>query len=336
MGLKASAPGKVMISGEYAVLSGEPALVMAVDRRVEVTLEASASWQLRADDGPEEVISDPHFLQREQRPGTAVALALWCAARALGIRPDPMKIRVDSRRLQQAGTKLGLGSSAAVSVALTAALAHHEQSENLSLDTCFRTHDALQGTAGSGFDVAAAWRGGWFAFRREASEVSISAMAVPSAAACFVWTGQAARTSGFVERYRQWERSAAGSRETIAALGNATRAALKAVDDGDATAFVAALAASAAGLGVLADAASVPIFAGGHEQLLEIARTCAVAYKPCGAGGGDIGIAAARDESELSAFMHAARGEGYSILAMECDPHGVRVEREEAQRIAHS
>lgn len=336
MRLKASAPGKMLISGEYAVLSGEPALVMAVNRRVEVTLEASSSWHLSADGGPEEAISDPDFLQREQRPGTPVAVAVWCASRALGTQPDPMRIHVDSRRLQQGGSKLGLGSSAAVSVALTAALAHHERSGNLSLETCFRAHDTLQGTAGSGFDVAAAWRGGWFAFRREGAELSIHEVAAAPVPACFVWTGQVARTAGFVERYRQWERKAADSSEIMGALGNATRAALQAVDDGDAAAFVAALTASAAGLSALAGAASLPIFAGGHERLMAIAQACGVAYKPCGAGGGDIGIAAATDPSRLPAFMHAARSEGYSILAMECDPHGVRVEREEAQRIAHS
>jgi len=335
MRLKTSAPGKMMISGEYSVLSGEPALVMAVNRRVEVTLEAATSWQLRADDGPAEVVSDPRFLHREQPPQTPVALAVWCASRALGIRPDAMAVHIDSRHLQQAGTKLGLGSSAAVSVALTAALAQHEQLDNLSLEACFRAHDALQGTVGSGFDVAAAWRGGCFAFRRDASKVAITAMAAAPAASCFVWTGRAARTAGFVERYRQWERSAPDSAKLIALLGQATHAALQAVDDADGAAFVAAMANSAERLGALAEAASLPIFAGGHDHLLEIGRACGVAYKPCGAGGGDIGIAAACDESRLVAFAHAARGEGYSMLSMECDPHGVRVEREEAQRIAN-
>ncbi len=335
MRLKASAPGKMMISGEYSVLSGEPALVMAVNRRVRVTLQTAPTWQLRADDAPPEAIADADFIHAGERPLTPVALALWCAARALGAQPPPLALSVDSRALQQAGIKLGLGSSAAVSVALSAALAQHERLGHLSLETCFRAHDALQGTAGSGFDVAAAWRGGWFAFHREGTQASIRTMAAPQAALCFVWTGQAARTAGFVQRYRQWERSDSDSTLLITALGNETRAALTAVERADAAGFVAALAGSAELLGALADAASLPIFAGGHDHLLEIGRTCSVAYKPCGAGGGDIGIAAALDESRLAAFMHAASVEGYSILSMECDPHGVRVEREEAQRIAH-
>ena len=37
----ASAPGKVVLSGEYAVLDGAPAICMAVDRRARVRIEAT-------------------------------------------------------------------------------------------------------------------------------------------------------------------------------------------------------------------------------------------------------------------------------------------------------
>ena len=39
MPIAASAPGKVILSGEYAVLDGAPAVCMAVDRRARVTVE---------------------------------------------------------------------------------------------------------------------------------------------------------------------------------------------------------------------------------------------------------------------------------------------------------
>ena len=40
--IRASAPGKVVLSGEYAVLNGAPAICMAVNRRAVVTIEATA------------------------------------------------------------------------------------------------------------------------------------------------------------------------------------------------------------------------------------------------------------------------------------------------------
>ncbi len=331
MQLTASAPGKVMVSGEYAVLSGQPALVMAVDRRVRVRLVAADSWRLSSDGLPEAHPVAADFLSRTGRPATPVALALWCSVRALGCRTGPLAVTIDSRAMQQDGSKLGLGSSAAVSVALTAALAHHAGLGQASLEVCSRAHDQLQGTAGSGFDVAAAVRGGWFEFQRDTDGIHTADVAPPAAALRFVWTGQVARTAGFVSRYRTWEQSDPDSSKVVSAIAAATRAALAACRAQQADAFVAAVADSAARLEELAAAADLPIFAGGHAELLQMARSWGVSYKPCGAGGGDLGLATAEDESKLAAFMQAVRSEGYQSLELECDVHGVRVERQEAR-----
>ncbi|TVS17693.1 MAG: hypothetical protein EA417_06180 [Gammaproteobacteria bacterium] len=330
MRLTASAPGKVMVSGEYGVLSGQPALVMAVNRRVRVRLASADSWRLYSDGAPEERPPRTGFLARTDRPGTPVALALWCSVRALDCRTGPLSVEIDSRAMQQQGSKLGLGSSAAVSVALTAALAHHAGLEEASIEVCSGAHDRLQGTAGSGFDVAAALRGGWFEFQRDTDGIHTADVAPPAAALRFVWTGQVARTAGFVSRYRTWEQSDPDSSKVVSAIGTATRSALAACRAQQADAFVAAIADSAARLEELAVAADLPIFAGGHAELVQMARAWGVSYKPCGAGGGDLGLATAEDESKLAAFMQAVCSEGYQSLKLECDVHGVRVERQEA------
>lgn len=333
MTVRSSAPGKILICGEYGVLSGEPALVMTVKQRVQVTLTAASNWQLYSDGGEPEPPPETDFLRHSQRPQHPVTLALWAVARTLGCIPEPLTIHIDSRQLQQQGTKLGLGSSAAVSVALTAAVAQHVGLEMPSLGTCFRVHDLLQGTSGSGFDVAAAWHGGWFGFRRQGNEAVVEALPAPPAPLCFVWTGQAARTSGFVTGYRQWERRDPNSADVIRRLGHAASMALRATREQNTSAFVDALADASGQLERLAQAASLPIFAGGHDLLLDLGRRHGVAYKPCGAGGGDLGLAAGMDPGRLAAFVEAAGSAGYSMISMECDPDGIRVDRQEADRI---
>jgi len=48
-----------------------------------------------------------------------------------------------------------------------------------------------------------------------------------------------------------------------------------------------------------------------------------VLYKPCGAGGGDIGMAFADDPSALAHFRQQAAANGFTPLDLETATHGV-------------
>src|SRR5687767_8580508 len=101
MTLIATAPGKLILTGEYAVLAGAPAIVVAVDRRAVARRNATPRG------------SSPFLLavavEIAERRGAADP-----AARAA------LEISVDSTAFYDRMTKLGLGSSAAVTVAATA------------------------------------------------------------------------------------------------------------------------------------------------------------------------------------------------------------------------
>ncbi|MFN0249773.1 MAG: hypothetical protein ACKV2T_23020 [Kofleriaceae bacterium] len=105
--MTATAPGKLIVTGEYAVLDGAPALVVAMDRRVVARFarrDASAT--------PSRVIGSSPFLLALARE-IEVRYGAEAAARALSIV-------VDSSSFYDGARKLGLGSSAAVTVAATA------------------------------------------------------------------------------------------------------------------------------------------------------------------------------------------------------------------------
>ena len=48
------------------------------------------------------------------------------------------------------------------------------------------------------------------------------------------------------------------------------------------------------------------IMGGGHDDLIASAAPATIAYKPCGAGGGDIGIVLGTDPKEVDAFVASA------------------------------
>lgn len=152
----ASAPGKLMLMGEHAVLYGAPCLVTALDERLTVSIEQT---------GNKTEIIAPQALS------TAFVEAALAEARTAWHLPET-GLRVTT----QSGFsgKYGFGSSAAVTVGvLTAIAALFEEAP--THDELFRVGRAVvakvQGT-GSGFDIASAVWGGtlWYAQKGEVIE----------------------------------------------------------------------------------------------------------------------------------------------------------------------
>ncbi|HTL34189.1 MAG TPA: hypothetical protein VL326_13760 [Kofleriaceae bacterium] len=156
----ATAPGKLILTGEYAVLEGAPALVVAVNRRVVAT-------RRKAPRG-----SSPFLI------AVADVIAAKYGAEHPATRAA-MEIVVDSTAFYQGTEKLGLGSSAAVTVAATAlALAADQRAipvvdkvEVLAIATAAHARaQGERGARGSGADIAAAVFGGVLAFQRIAPD----------------------------------------------------------------------------------------------------------------------------------------------------------------------
>jgi phosphomevalonate kinase len=67
-----------------------------------------------------------------------------------------------------------------------------------------------------------------------------------------------------------------------------------------------------------------------HAELAALATSCGAAYKPSGAGGGDVGVAFARSRADLRRLARAAAARGYAALDLAIDPAGVAVRQEGA------
>ncbi|WSU86611.1 phosphomevalonate kinase (plasmid) [Streptomyces globisporus] len=178
------APGKLMVAGEYAVLEpGRPAIAVAVDRYVNVTVSTCSSGE-----GDVVVDSDllPHKVALRRTPQGLRALSEDNQSHASGLLSHVVsavetieQLRIEHRlslasvklsvhsELHRGGVKTGLGSSAAVTAATTQALADH-YGMSLSTEDRFRLAmlASVQVDAGpSGTDLAAAtWRG-WVSYR---------------------------------------------------------------------------------------------------------------------------------------------------------------------------
>lgn len=142
--IQTSAPGKLLLLGDYAVVYNNPCLVTAVDKRLYVEAEIIEK--------DEDEIITPQV--KESR----------FVLETIAHFKEEFSIR-DSVRIKTQGDfshQVGLGSSSAVTVATLEAL-NQLFSKNLSkkqvFDMCYSVTLSIQGV-GSGFDIAAAVYGG--------------------------------------------------------------------------------------------------------------------------------------------------------------------------------
>ncbi|MCP5091225.1 MAG: hypothetical protein GY949_09910 [Gammaproteobacteria bacterium] len=69
------------------------------------------------------------------------------------------------------------------------------------------------------------------------------------------------------------------------------------------------------------------IFDAGHDQLAAAAAAAGLVYKPCGAGGGDVGILLGLSDGQLDHFVAATAASCCHVLECKLDTNGVELER---------
>ena len=299
MTVAASAPGKIVLSGEYAVLWDSPAVCMAVNRRAVATVSPSEDGECR--------LETPGFDGMDRYRVLDALLE--------GERPAN-RYTLDTTAFFDDGRKTGIGSSAALTVALAAAISGSAD----VADTAMAAHRRLQGGQGSGVDVAAAVYGGLIEYTR--ADAQVRPLRWPEGLAYrVIWTGVPAST----ERQLAKLAAAAGGYSRSALLLAAPRMS-EAWRTGDATSVLEEYVPYIGVLRQFSIDHDLGIFDAGHEELTDAAMVDGLVYKPAGAGGGDIGVLFGSSDADLDAFLqrHARLVNG--VLDCELDPSGVRLE----------
>jgi len=347
----ASAPGKLVLLGEYAVLFGHPAVVMAVDRRARIEMSAAEGdhWSVVAPGFEERRVEfdlDGAGGFRWREPRSAAAARFVLVERVFGslvtarfVDPEdlpPARLVVDTREFYlptAAGEeKLGVGSSAALTVALTETLRRWGADSSgswvpIDLRSLLEIHRSFQGGSGSGIDLAASRNGGVVEYRltENARFPSAQPIALPGELQLvFVWAGRSASTSDFLARLETEIRSDGGAiAAALTELGRVSTTGIGHIRAGEVGGLLAAVDAFADVMERLGHAAGIPIFSDEHVALHRLALDCGLSYKPSGAGGGDVGIGFSIDPEAVAAFAERAAAAGFLPLDLEIDPVGV-------------
>ncbi|MBI4511232.1 MAG: hypothetical protein HY698_16485 [Deltaproteobacteria bacterium] len=321
----ATAPGKVLLAGEYAVLHGHPAVVLAVDRRVVARIQEA------------QAVLSP-FLQavRDQ--------VAWRFGDGSVEARAAARVVVDASSLERDGRKLGLGSSAAATVAAVAVAISKDSVETSPARRATQAtihaiahaaHGAAQaprGSRGSGADVAAATHGGVLLVARDPGAPDGAPLAVTQlpwlrdAQMVLVWTGRPADTPSLVAKVRAFQDgSPQRHAELIAEIGAQARALAAALFAGSDEAVITAISEGAGAIRSLGSASSAPLVPPSLTAISELARELGGAAKPTGAGGGDLIVAILPDPERAESFRGSVLARGLEVVPASVDPRGVEL-----------
>jgi len=311
--IQARTPGKLVIMGEYAVLEGAPAIVMAVD--------INARALIRSLDGP-----DSLFIERSTgekfsfcladagnvrwtgaspgRRGAVLEAVFAALARRAGhsVQLPAMSIELDTGEFfverNGATIKLGLGSSAAIVTALTGVvmtfLGLRHDDKTLSR-VCCAAHRDLQGGVGSGIDVLTSLAGGVIAVHPgDGNRIpDVEQLNWPEDLHVLpVWSGNGASTPELLTRFYGFaEQYPARMERHLAVLRQLAVEGVQSWREGNAASILDIAKNYDEALRVLDADAGIGIDTKNHNDLRELSTAHGAVYKTSGAGGGDFGLA---------------------------------------------
>lgn len=317
--VKVSAPGKLMLLGDHAVVHGRPCLVTAVNHRMSVELAGRKDNRIALCapdvglDGYEIDIAD---LTKEHPKGARFVLTAIKNFFEKHDKSSGLEVRTRS----DFSAEFGFGSSSAVTVCTIKALAELfglKLTNKELFDLAYKTVLDIQGV-GSGFDVAAAVWGGTLWFVTGGKE--IRPLKVAGLPLVVGYTGVKADTTTLVrmvgERLKREPVLINGIFDRMAAL---VRAGAADMERGRWTDFGKKMDATQELL------AKLGVSSPELNRLISAAREAGAAgAKLSGAGGGDCMIALAPNrEEDVKAAIETAGG---TVIPVRTGVEGVRTE----------
>ena len=307
-----SAPGKLMLFGEYAVLEGHPAVALCMNARIRCTAVPGGGQvhfdapSLLGDRGPiaTDVLASP--------PDPALEL-LWPLITEAYLAFDGIALRFDA----EFPHTWGLGSSSASSLAAIAAvwtLMDRDRVPESLFATVRRFQRRLQGAA-SGYDAATQLLGGAVRFVG-GDTPQMERIEGPRLPWIVAYTGVKASTGDMIRAVRA--RHPVGS-PIYARIGKLAEAGADLLAQGD-----RALLGEGMNVGheLLADLGAVPDEL--DDRIRALQRDPWVhGARMSGAGGGDCVLILARD---IAGASRAARAQGFEVLPLSFEEQGLREE----------
>ncbi|UCF65710.1 MAG: hypothetical protein JSW33_07715 [bacterium] len=344
MNCQVTTPGKLILIGEYAVLEGAPALVMAVNRYARVSLIPRRG---------------SHFTVHSTTLDTGKVSFRVTSRRKLAFPPKVTDSQIEKLRffrniledfflieklstdipsheivlntreffLPKEPQKLGLGSSAALTVALVQGILYILNQKDIRItdpDQLFRLsekiHYRAQGKKGSGIDIASSCFGGTILFQklfnREPYSFKINKIEIPEELLIIpIWTGISASTPNLIKQVHEFQKKNQPAYDSIYNnLSQISQQACDALKGKNTLKFLDYCRQYFDTLTELGEASQANIVSPVHRKIAGIVYNEGAVYKSSGAGGGDIGLAFTLSKEVAKRVSDKLLRSGFEIL----------------------
>jgi ERG8-type phosphomevalonate kinase len=350
-------PGKLILLGEYAVLEGADAIVAAIDRYtiVEISVAKNEICQLSGNltsDSIRFLIEEDGKIILNQDQSDQLISSMQFALAIIekinqkivefGFSIKPFNLRIDTSQFYVGmnKNKLGLGSSAALTVAIIVSVSNLMgvdknifQDEYDLFDFACDTHFSAQGNRGSGIDIAASVFGGINVYNIKLNETKdrnrmISPISVLEDLFILpIWSGVSVSTRELlfqVENFRDGDEK--GYKETMSQLSTLSSSGCVTYSEKQQADFLDIVRDYYQVLKNFSTRSKIPIISDIHERIAGIVYNSGGVYKPSGAGGGDIGIAFCNSKKTLENIKKELNQNEIETLSLGISEQGVEVE----------
>ena len=328
-------PGKLFLTGEYAVLYSAPAIITGVDRFAIIELQpCEEKYSTFTSFSPD--INKMSFTVENQRiklPADSFPVekfTFFTAALETFYKfypevntLDKISISADTRQFFTHGdNKFGFGSSAAVTVGLISGLYQYYFDKKLHparlIKMAIESHRSAQKKSGSGGDIAVAALSGTILFRKNVNShaVHYKKVSIPKGLTIIpIFTGKSASTSDYLKKIENFSvGNGALFNELMAELKNVATISADQFVSGENELFMESISQYFELLQKLGNAAGINIISKEHDEISGIVGDAGGVYKPSGAGGGDVGLAYFCDNFSFFDLKEELKNNGYEIL----------------------
>ena len=324
MKIETTASGKVFLSGEYMAIEGGRAITLSTPQNAKVSISktnesnnlflssmSDQAYPFRIDENMSLIWldKDPKHL------GSILKESIKQFDKGFSGR----LISIDTSDFYYQQRKIGIGSSSAVSVAITKALNRLFNSGLTSqsiINHAREIHNRAQDSRGSGFDIITSFlEGRSFACRFVDETFDYQQIELPEAIKIFVIINdEYVETSGMIDRYNNaksenrdyFSKHAPKMKEELEQL-------YASILNKDIESILQKLRGYNELLVDMDNVFNLGIF-NNHHELINLSKDEDVFYKPSGSGGGDIGILISNDELRLEKVCKKIESNGIHVF----------------------